>query len=234
MLRLLSADRLGDHPRLAEEMFRHRAAQFRDRLGWDVRVDATGRERDAYDDLDPLYLIWQRADGGHGGSFRLMPTVGRCMLNEHFADLAGRIASPFIWEVTRFCLAPGAEGRVAAALMLGGGAVMRAAGLDHLLGVFDARMERIYTRIGAAPEVLGRHGTGRDRIGVGLWRLTPQAETRVAARAGLSSDLVARWIARDFDAAPAPVPVRSARACGMAPLAARPRVPAGRAEASWP
>jgi acyl homoserine lactone synthase len=210
MLRLLSADRLDAHPRLAREMFHHRALQFRDRLGWDVTVDATGRERDAYDALDPLYLIWQGADGGHGGSFRLMPTVGRCMTNEHFAGLAGRIASPFIWEVTRFCLAPGAEGRVAAALMLGGGAVMRAAGLDHLLGVFDARMERIYARIGAAPEVLGRQGSGRDRIGVGLWRLTPEAEARVAARAGLSPDLVARWIARDFDAAPAPVLARSA------------------------
>ncbi|RBI84079.1 autoinducer synthase [Rhodosalinus halophilus] len=210
MLRLLSAERLARHPRLADEMFRHRAAQFRDRLGWEVQVDADGRERDAYDALDPLYLIWQRAEGGHGGSFRLMPTAGRCMVNEHFADVAGVTSSPFIWEVTRFCLAPRAEGQVAAALMLGGGAVMRAAGLEHLLGVFDARMERIYVRIGAAPEVLGRRGKGRDRIGVGLWRLTPEAEARVAARAGLSPDLVARWVARDFDAASVPAPARSA------------------------
>ena len=61
--------------------------------------------------LNPLYIIWEDADGRHGGSMRIMPTVGRTMTNEHFLHLTDgvRIASPLIWECTRFCLAPGAS-----------------------------------------------------------------------------------------------------------------------------
>ena len=36
-------------------MFRDRARQFHDRLGWAVKLDQRGREQDEYDQLDPLY-----------------------------------------------------------------------------------------------------------------------------------------------------------------------------------
>ena len=65
-------------------MFRDRAAQFKDRLDWDVTVDENGWEVDEYDRLNPLYIIWENAEGRHGGSVRIMPTVGRTMTNEHF------------------------------------------------------------------------------------------------------------------------------------------------------
>ena len=61
MLRYLYADQLNQFPRLKDEMFTHRADQFRTRLGWDVSVDARGHERDEYDDLNPLYVIWETA-----------------------------------------------------------------------------------------------------------------------------------------------------------------------------
>ena len=64
MLRYLYADQLDQFPRLADEMFTHRADQFKTRLGWDVSVDANGHERDEYDALNPLYVIWETADGG--------------------------------------------------------------------------------------------------------------------------------------------------------------------------
>ena len=99
MLHFIYANDLVHYPVLANSMFRDRADQFKTRLGWDVDVDARGHERDAYDDLNPLYVIWEEPDGSHGGSMRFLPTTGRTMVNEHFADiLSGPITSPFIWE----------------------------------------------------------------------------------------------------------------------------------------
>lgn len=202
MIRYIYGEDLHKFPQLARSMFRDRADQFRTRLGWDVSVDAEGLERDVYDAENPLYVIWETAEGMHGGSMRLLPTVGRTMVNDHFLHLTDgvRIASPFIWECTRFCLSRDAAAGVAAALMLAGGEVMRAFDVKHYVGVFDSRMVRIYRRIGASPEVLGTQGTGRDAISVGLWEFTEAAQARVAQSAGLSPELSRRWFALSFDA----------------------------------
>lgn len=200
MIRYLYADQLGDYPLLATSMFRDRAVQFHDRLGWAVTVDASGEERDEYDGLDPLYVIWERSDGTHGGSMRFLPTTGRTMVNEHFADLlgGGTIESPAIWECTRFCLAPKAAPEVSAALMLAGGEIMAGFGIRHFVGVFDQRMARIYRLIGAAPEVLGRRGTGRDAIAVGLWHFSERLQASVARSAKISPALARHWFERAF------------------------------------
>ena len=202
MLRYLFADDLPLYPRLADSMFRDRAAQFRERLGWAVSVDAAGHERDQYDTLNPLYVIWQRPDGTHGGSMRFLPTTGRTMLAEHFARLlpGGPISDPAIWECTRFCLGPDADPRIAALLMLGGGELMRFCAVRQFAGVFDARMVRIYRAIGASPMVLGTEGQGREAISAGLWRFDPADRARVLARARVSSRLSEAWFARSFPA----------------------------------
>ena len=199
MIRFLYADELRAYPALRATMFRDRAEQFRRRLNWSVTVDEDGLETDEYDALNPLYVIWEERDGSHGGSMRFLPTSGPTMVNDHFAHLSDtQIASPFIWECTRFCLSPTASPKVAAALMLGGGELMRAFSLTHLLGVFDARMVRIYNKIGAAPEVLGSTGVGRDRISVGLWSFRAEDRIKVLRRAGLSSEISEAWFNRSF------------------------------------
>lgn len=199
MLRYVYAADLKNYPKLARTMFRDRADQFKTRLGWDVAVDDTGAERDEYDDLNPLYVIWEEPDGSHGGSMRFLPTVGRTMVNEHFGDLiSGPVTSPLIWECTRFCLTRGAGSHVAAALMLGGGEIMQNFGIQHFVGVFDARMVRIYRMIGASPEVLGSAGTGRDQISVGLWHFDDSDASKVAERAGVPLHLSRQWFDRAF------------------------------------
>lgn len=204
MLRYIYGSQLGAHSALAAGMFRDRARQFRDRLRWDVTVDADGFERDDYDNRDPLYVIWQGADGQHGGSMRFLPTTGRTMVNDHFSHLipGDPVSSTFIWECTRFCLAPGADGRVAAALMLAGGEIMRGFNVSQFVGVFDARMVRIYRMIGACPHVLGSSGKGRDKISVGLWSYDPADRVKVLARAGVSSQLSEHWYARSLGEKP--------------------------------
>ena len=204
MLRYIHANELGLFPVLRDSMFRDRADQFHTRLGWDVQVDDKGWEQDVYDTLNPLYVIWEGPGGRHGGSMRFLPTTGRTMVNDHFTDLTDgvTIRSPFIWECTRFCLAPGAESRAAAALMLGGGELMRAYHLSHFVGVFDARMVRIYRMIGAVPDVLGASGSGREQISVGLWAYSHADRARILLRAGISSELSEAW----FDRSLGPIP----------------------------
>ncbi|MFB0932303.1 MAG: acyl-homoserine-lactone synthase [Ascidiaceihabitans sp.] len=186
------------HERLAAEMFWDRADQFKIRLNWEVNVDAHGFERDEYNDLNPLYVIWENADGTHVGSMRFLPTVGRVMVNDHFPHLlgGGPIFSPTIWECTRFCLSRAANPKVVAALMLAGGEIMEGFGVEHVVGVFDARMVRIYRRIGSSPEVLGRDGEGRAQISGGLWHFASEAKAQVAQKAGLSSEISRLWFDR--------------------------------------
>ncbi|WP_299662932.1 acyl-homoserine-lactone synthase [uncultured Ruegeria sp.] len=200
MLRYLYADELHKFPELAEGMFRDRADQFKTRLGWNVKVNKKGEERDQYDDLNPLYVIWEEADGSHGGSMRILPTTGPVMVNDIFGHLTGGspIRSPLIWEVTRFCLSRSASAHTAGAIMLSGGEVMEGFGLTHIAGVFDARMIRIYRMIGSSPVVLGSQGRGRDQISVGLWPYSADDCNKVAARAGIPRQLSRLWFNTAF------------------------------------
>ncbi len=197
MLRYLYADEISRFPRLRDSMFRDRAQQFSTRLGWDVQVDAHGFERDEYDEMNPLYLIWEQPDGLHGGSMRFLPSVGRTMVNDHFAHLTDgvRIESPLIWECTRFCLAPEGAGRqVSAALALGAGELMQAYKLKHYVGVFDRRMRRIYRLMGLKPEVIGTAGHGSEEIGIGLWSMDESVFAPTLALVGVSREVSKGWL----------------------------------------
>ncbi|WP_439524744.1 acyl-homoserine-lactone synthase [Marivita sp.] len=200
MIRYLYGDQLAKFPLLERTMFEDRADQFKTRLGWDVSVNADGQERDEYDDQNPLYVIWEKADGTHGGSMRFLPTTGRTMVNDHFLELTDGVSfqSPFIWECTRFCLARDTETGTAAALMLAGGEIMQGFGIKHFVGVFDARMVRIYNRIGASPEVLGTQGEGRQSISVGLWEFTEASQKQVSRVAGVPLQASRGWFAAAF------------------------------------
>lgn len=203
MIRFVYADALEAFPELSKTMFRDRAIQFRERLEWDVEVNADGLEIDAYDQLNPLYVVWEMPDGTHGGSMRFLPTVGQTMMNDFFTDLTDGVAiiSPLIWECTRFCISPRwAEDAtsIAAHLMVAGCELGLKFGLEHSVGVFDARMVRIYRRIGWSPEVLGTRGEGRAQISVGLWRFSEEASDRVCRRAGIRKSDVADWFEESF------------------------------------
>jgi acyl homoserine lactone synthase len=204
MIRYIYADQLSRYPVLSESMFKDRATQFKQRLDWEVSVDEKGWEIDQYDALNPLYVIWEEASGRHGGSMRIMPTTGRIMTNEHFLHLTGgvRIASPFIWECTRFCLAPGASSNVAALLLAAGLELGLRFGLDQAVGVVYAKTLPIYRRIGWVPDVIGTDGNGRDAISVGLWNIDEQSRAEVTRRLGVPESLLARWFDYSFNHAP--------------------------------
>lgn len=200
MIRFIYADQLNAYPRLRDSMFRDRAEQFSVRLQWDVTVDENGFERDEYDALNPLYVIYELPDGTHGGSMRVLPTTGSTMINDHFLHLTDGVAiqSPFIWECTRFCLSPKADSRVAGALMLAGAEFGLSSGLSHSVGVFDARMTLVYRRLGWIPEILGQEGEGRSAVAVGLWSMDADLRERLSARVGISREISTHWYERAF------------------------------------
>ncbi len=202
MIRYLYADQLDALPKLRDSMLRDRATQFHDRLKWEVRVDEDGFERDQYDTLNPLYVIWETQAGTHGGSMRFLPTTGDTMVNDFFSHIigGGEICAPTIWETTRFCISPDSESgsQTAAALMLAGAELGVGFGLSHSIGVFDARMVRIYRKLGWSPEILGTDGQGRDRVSAGLWEFSESARLKMAAKAGISPELSTHWFRRAF------------------------------------
>ncbi|MCA8883469.1 MAG: autoinducer synthase [Rhodobacteraceae bacterium] len=195
MLKYLFASELSEFPKLRDTMFRDRADQFHTRLGWEVTITADGEERDEYDAFNPLYVIWEEPDGSHGGSMRFLPTSGPNMLEDHFRHLldGGRISNPKIWECTRFCLARNATPQVSAALMLGGAEVGLGFGLTHSVGVFDARMVRIYRRLGWSPMVIGSTGEGRDTISVGTWSFSEARADALCEKAGIPRAQSRMW-----------------------------------------
>ena len=77
-------------------------------------------------------------------------------------------------------------------------------GLEHAVGVFDARMTRVYKGIGWAPTITGSRGTGREKICAGLWEFSADIRDSVAAKAGITAELGKEW----FDASFSPAPIK--------------------------
>jgi acyl homoserine lactone synthase len=75
-------------------------------------------------------------------------------------------------------------------------------GLEHIAGVFDARMIRVYRRVGWGPTILGSDGTGRDAISAGLWPCDEAYRARLLARAGVSDEVSRHWLARAWQPTP--------------------------------
>lgn len=171
MLHIIRGTDLWMTPKLTATMYADRRRQFRDRLGWPVKIDGHGYERDEYDVENPLYVIISAPDGTHAGSLRLLPTTGNTMLADHFSETLGsrKIEDPLVWECTRFCLSPKQKPKIALALLATTARLMRLAGLESLVAIFDARMLRLYKRVGIEPEVIGSQAYAFGVAQAGLW-----------------------------------------------------------------
>ena len=183
MVTFFRASQISQNADLASQMFRDRAAQFRDRMSWDVTVDDLGWETDEYDSLDPVYIVVHDAEGGHAGSMRLLPTTGRTMLAEVFPHLLDHepARDAGIWECTRFCLSPSAGAGVAQMMLLAAFEAGSGHGVRQAYGVFDTPMIRVYRRLGWTPEVLGRE----NGISAGIWTFTPDVHERLCRDTGI-------------------------------------------------
>ena len=180
MLRILTKDMLETDRRASDEMFRARAAVFRNRRGWQVDVRDQW-ERDRYDEAeDPVYLVTQSPSGTLTGSLRLLPTTGATMLKSefrHFFDQPIDVDSPTTWECTRFCVHPLAghmeQSRTVATELLSGLCDLALdTGIERIVGVYDGGMVGVYRRIGWRPTPLARSLPEIGNLYVGLWDVT--------------------------------------------------------------
>ena len=145
-------------------MFRLRHEVFKERLDWEVGSTA-GRERDMFDDLDPVYIVCENA-GEVLGSWRLLPTTGPYMLKDVFPELLHGLPAPVgedIWEISRFAVSK----RVAQNESLGTINTITNLLLDQLfafaarrnisriVAVADVRFERILKRSGLLTQRFG-------------------------------------------------------------------------------
>jgi len=178
---------------LIDQMFRLRARIFHDRLNWDVQI-ADGRERDKYDDGHPVYIIYSD-DGATEvkGSLRLLPTTGPTLLADVFSDTlpdAVNLSAPTIWECTRFCLDDklldrGKQDEIlfaSAALLEAVANIALRAGIQSIIGNFDAAMLRLYRRIGCEVEVLGSTMRYGSPVYLGLHPISKTIIRRIKAK----------------------------------------------------
>ena len=90
------------------------------------------------------------------------------------------LTAPTIWECTRFCLDEGILSRgnqeeiafTSAVLIAALGDVAIRAGIESILGNFDATMLRLYRRVGCEVEVLGSTQRYGQPIYLGLFPIS--------------------------------------------------------------
>lgn len=153
---------------LLDRMFRLRKRVFADQLNWDVPVVGE-LERDAYDNMNPVYLVWCSDDQQRlYGCMRMMPTTGPTLLYDTFRATfpdACDLIAPGIWECTRTCVDTDAlaadypeidAGRAFSMIML----ASCECGLDHgihtMVSNYEPHFKRIYSRAGVKVDELGR------------------------------------------------------------------------------
>ncbi len=188
MIQICRATDLWLSPKLAASMYADRRRQFGDRLGWPVRTDFKGYERDEYDALNPVYVILEDGAGNHAGSLRLLPTIGRTMIREHFRETLhdATIAESKVWECTRFCLAPQKGHGTSLALLAATARLMMEADLERLIAIFDPKMIRFYRRCGVPPEIIGSHHYKSGEVFSGYWHFQKDVYARLLRSSSLN------------------------------------------------
>jgi acyl homoserine lactone synthase len=145
-------------------MFRLRHEVFKERLEWDVGSRA-GKERDMFDDLDPVYIVCE-SEGEVLASWRLLPTTGPYMLKDVFPELLHGMPAPVapdVWEISRFAVSK----KIAGNESLGTVNTVTNLLLDQLftfaarrnisriVAVADVRFERVLKRAGLLTQRFG-------------------------------------------------------------------------------
>lgn len=196
MMQLITADYFGNFIGEIAEMHRLRYRVFRERLDWDVQVSGD-MEIDAFDALQPCYLLQRADDGRIQGCVRLLPSTGSTMLHDTFPVLLDGTrapSSPTIWESSRFALDVGtdapkaAHGLATATYELFAGMIEFGLSrqLTEIVTVTDARMERILRRAGWPLRRIGKpHPLGSTLAVAGYLDVSTLALARVQTAGGL-------------------------------------------------
>ncbi len=153
-----------DSTRKLDGMFRLRHEVFKERLAWEVGSQS-GRERDMFDDLDPVYIVCEH-EGEVLGSWRLLPTTSPYMLKDVFPELLYGMPAPEaenVWEISRFAVSKRVVGneslgtiKTVTNLLLGQlFEFAQRRNISRIVAVADVRFERILKRAGLLTQRFG-------------------------------------------------------------------------------
>jgi len=168
-----------------DAMHQLRYRVFKERLGWNVHT-IDGRERDEFDDLDPLYLLALDEGGAVVGSWRFLPTTGPYMLRDVFSQLLDGRPAPSdmgTWEGSRFAVERSrlrgstlaSVSQVAGELLCSVVETCMAMGVRELITVYDRRMARLLCRMGCPPRQQSRcHTIGQAAAMAGYFDMTAE------------------------------------------------------------
>jgi acyl homoserine lactone synthase len=198
----IQAHEYAKYPEILDQMFRLRKQVFADQLNWDVLVDGD-RERDAYDSMRPVYLVWCD-DAGKKlyGSLRLMPTTGPTLLHDVFRRTFPTdvdLSAPGIWEGTRMCVDEQAiksdfpdmdASRAFCLLLLALCECATAHGIHTMISNYEPQLKRIYKRAGAEVDELGRaDGYGKYPVCCGAFEVSKEVLRRMRTALGIDLPL---------------------------------------------
>lgn len=176
------------YPELFQQMFRGRATVFHDRLKWPVKVEG-GLEIDYYDrELEPAYILDLDHHGNVLGSLRLLPTIGTTMIGREFLEFFDEpvdVSDPTMWECTKFCVHSDDTG-TSIRLLIALHDLCTKSGIEHVIGLYEWQMERVYARLGWRPERLATAKPGCGKLAVGIWKV------ETAARREMTRNLAKR------------------------------------------
>ena len=173
--------------RLLDQFFRLRKSVFCDQLRWDIPASGD-QERDQYDAMDPVYLLWCSNDRQQlYGGMRLMSTTGPTLLYDVFRrtfPTAAELSAPGIWEGTRMCVDTDAlqrdhpeieAGRAFGLMLLALCECAMAHGIHTMISNYEPHLKRVYQRAGAEVDELGRaDGFGRRPVCCGAFEVSPR------------------------------------------------------------
>jgi len=200
------------HRDLLNQYFQLRKTVFCDQLQWDC--PATGNEeRDFYDTLGPVYLLWCSSDKlTLYGGMRLMPTTGPTLLYDVFRrtfPAAAELSAPGIWEGTRMCVHdanlkadhPEIEpGRAFGLMLLALCECAMAHGIHTMISNYEPHLKRIYQRSGAAVDELGRaDGFGKRPVCCGSFEVSARIYNQMRQAMGVDMPLYRKPIFADRD-----------------------------------
>jgi N-acyl-L-homoserine lactone synthetase len=153
-----------DASRKLDGMFRLRHEVFKERLDWEVG-SAAGKERDMFDDLDPVYIVCEH-QGEVLGSWRLLQTTRPYMLKDVFPELLYGMpapGAPDVWEISRFAVSKrvaqneslGTINTVTNLLLEQLFTFANRRQISRIVAVADVRFERILKRAGLLTQRFG-------------------------------------------------------------------------------
>lgn len=184
------------------EMHKVRKLIFKDRMGWDVDINAGGLEIDDYDLPETIYILVRDDYGRVSGVWRMLPSSSPSMIRNIWPAFLNSIEMPVndkAWEVSRFGVytyedSPRdnikASNRITAELILGLLSVCTITGITDIYTMYNLQIAKAVRKIGFyAEETSDQMPIEGNQSVAGRIRTDLEALNRVKRMTGLSCNL---------------------------------------------